>query len=938
MGVAALTAAWRQRTGGWPAAVPASGSAQPTHPVVEMYIGEAWTDISQWVRYEQGVVIRRGMSDAATALQAGRCALTVDNRDGRFTPRNPVGPWYGQIGRNTPIRVWRADGDVRRFRFHGEVTSWPPRWDTTGQDMYMPLEAAGMVQRLTQSGATRSTLYRALALLATTPPVAYWPCEDATGSTALASGLPGGQSMIVNGVPSLAAYSEFAASAPIPTVGTSTWLGNVPAHEATGASQVRFIIGVPAAGLTTGTILVRVWTTGTARRLDLEYDSSSSGGFGVRAYDQDGTLLDFTGYLSDAYNGKNLRVSIYATQSGANFTFGYNATEVGSADGPGLSVEVLGSDFGRIDAVRVGPNSDVGDAAIGHISVHTEVTSILDLTDELAAYVGETAGRRVERLAREEGIVFLSVGDLDDTAAMGTQQPGSLIGLLQECVDADMGVLYEPRDTLGLGYRTRVSLYNQTAALALDYAANELFGSVEPAYDDKDLANRVTATRQGGSSRTAELASGPLSVLAPPDGVYPYDQSVTVNVETDDQLSNIAGWRVRLGTVDETRYPKISVWLHNPRIAADTALVRTALVTDLGDRVTVSNLPSQLPPGDVQQLVQGTEEILRNPEHEITLVCAPAAPWNVATVDGAAYARADTGGSTVAQSVVSTTATSVDVHTTLSTSPVWITSDGIGGTGYAAQFPVDVVIGGEQMTVTACESKTWDTFTRSETDAWGTSDSGHTWDLAAGSVTERSVDGSQGLVVLSSAPSTIRFQQIIADVTDSEMMVAITPDQVATGAGFLPGIMFRGDGSRFYRCRLVLGTDQSVGLQVVENVTAIGSTVSLRWTYSAATKIWLRARMDGWRIRGRAWADGDRDPVTWQIDEVVPAGPNTFGSFGVTTSTFAGNTNVSPTFAYDAFDVITPQVMTVTRSVNGVTKSHARDDAVKLANPAYIPL
>jgi hypothetical protein len=59
--------------------------------------------------------------------------------------------------------------------------------------------------------------------------------------------------------------------------------------------------------------------------------------------------------------------------------------------------------------------------------------------------------------------------------------------------------------------------------------------------DDQATRNDITAVRKNGSSYRLVATSGPLSVQAPPLGVGRYDDSVTVNVQTDDQLQDQAG-------------------------------------------------------------------------------------------------------------------------------------------------------------------------------------------------------------------------------------------------------------------------------------------------------------------------------------------------------------------------------------------------------------
>jgi hypothetical protein len=75
------------------------------HLVVEAYLNSAWQDLSGYVRTADGVQITRGRKNEAGQAEPQQCTLTLDNTDGRFSVRNPTGPYFGTIGRNTPIRV-----------------------------------------------------------------------------------------------------------------------------------------------------------------------------------------------------------------------------------------------------------------------------------------------------------------------------------------------------------------------------------------------------------------------------------------------------------------------------------------------------------------------------------------------------------------------------------------------------------------------------------------------------------------------------------------------------------------------------------------------------------------------------------------------------------------------------------------------------------------
>lgn len=77
----------------------------PLPVTVELQLGGTWTDITSKVYVRDPITIKRGRSDPSRDVDPSTCQLTVDNRDGRFSPRNPAGAYYGLIGRNTPLRV-----------------------------------------------------------------------------------------------------------------------------------------------------------------------------------------------------------------------------------------------------------------------------------------------------------------------------------------------------------------------------------------------------------------------------------------------------------------------------------------------------------------------------------------------------------------------------------------------------------------------------------------------------------------------------------------------------------------------------------------------------------------------------------------------------------------------------------------------------------------
>lgn len=73
---------------------------------VEMRLGGAWVDVTSDVRVESGIRVTHGRRAEGRVSDPTTVEFTVNNRDGKYSPRNPTGPYYGQLGRNTPARAF----------------------------------------------------------------------------------------------------------------------------------------------------------------------------------------------------------------------------------------------------------------------------------------------------------------------------------------------------------------------------------------------------------------------------------------------------------------------------------------------------------------------------------------------------------------------------------------------------------------------------------------------------------------------------------------------------------------------------------------------------------------------------------------------------------------------------------------------------------------
>jgi hypothetical protein len=628
----------------------------------------------------------------------------------------------------TDTLTWTLGGDASivdpAIRFSGEVSDWPQRWDTTGTDVHVPILASGVLRRLSQgSTPLKSTLYRGYTTLADQPK-AYWPCEDGTDATEIASALAGHPPMFITPVtdsPSMASFTDFKCSAPLPTFNGSQWVGPVPSYTSTGDIQVWFLMAVPAGGSVDAQGVMTVRTIGTAPEWRVLYESDGS--LTVQAYAADGTQL-LTNTAAFDVNGRLLRVDLELSQNGSDVDWDLATLEVGESSGSVNSGTLASRTITKATSVTMNAGGDHTEIAVGHISVHDSIRSLFDLAEELNAYSGESAARRIQRLCGEEELSFRGIGDLDGCTPLGPQTPEQLVTLLREAAAADDGILYESRDLLGIEYRTGDSMYHQDAVLTLDYSAADL-SAIEPVDDDQRTRNDVTANRTDGSSARVTKETGPLSVQAPPDGVGRYDEAVTLNVESDGQLADKAGWRVHLGTVDEARYPQITLDLARANFIdanADQGLAVQDL--NIGERLVIANPPNWFPPDDISLLVQGCTETLANFTHAIQVNTSPETPWGQAGFYDDTDARYTSDGTVLAEDLT-TGETGVDVTT--ASGPVWSDADG----------DFDIIVGGERMTVTAISGTTANqtfTVTRSVNGVTKTHSTGATVELAAPTV------------------------------------------------------------------------------------------------------------------------------------------------------------------------------------------------------------
>ena len=599
---------------------------------------------------------------------------------------------------SVPVGTWTLEGFAAELdfsvRFSGEVAAWPPRWDLSDSDVWVPIVASGILRRLGQGQKPlRSALFRDLSrreLVA-----GYWPLEDPatdeTGTITFASGRIGGPAAEGANV-QVAAYSDLPASDAIPTVEANAYIAaNVPTYPTASVQRYFLLVVVPDGGVPDEEVRLVTWHMADSTLLKWEVLMMANGNMTIRAHTYVGTLAENQEIAFGLQGGAQVLLTLRLEQSGGDLDWEL-ATFAPDGGAGAFGDTLISQTIGRVAQIEISPSGggSLGGVAVGHLTVLYDIGAddIWDIMQSsLAAWSGESTGARLARLCEDEGVPLVLQGDVDDTEAVGVQEIDEFVDLLQVAADADLGFLGELRQGNALIYRTRYSLYNQAPALTLDYAAAEVFDPISPTDDDQHARNEVTVRRVRGAGLDRAPRGGAAFIDPPPDGIGLYDTEVDVSLGSDDQLPNQAGWRLHLGTVNELRVPTLTLLLHNPRMAAHLPAV--ARIAE-GDLIRIDNIPAWLGPGPLDLIVQGWSEQIGAIGREIEFTCTPSNAWEVAVLEDAILGRFDTAGSELAAPIdADDTALSVAV----TEGYLWTTDGG--------EVPFDIEIGGEVMTVTA---------------------------------------------------------------------------------------------------------------------------------------------------------------------------------------------------------------------------------------------
>lgn len=528
-------------------------------------------------------------------------------------------------------------------------------------------------------------------------PVAYWPCEDGKGATQIASGLTNGDPMTTAvAEPKYGESDTLRGSGPILKLNNAELNGVVPDYVDTEQAFTFHCAFHHPLALESAEAFVQLWTDSSSTEVWVLSFGETAGQlvFRVRALDVNSgvtVLFDHEWGINDFRDAPAIMIFSARQATPTTVTYSFTNTRYNQdgtvANSGGVTAQLATgvTNLGKLKRVQVDPGGGYKETAIGHIGVVNTYLEANNVRDAPGGNTGESPARRMNRLAYEENVPLVYCQGPISTMFLGPQRQDTLLDNWKDAAEFDLGRFYESRGAYSFEYRARSSLYNQEYFLDVDYTQGAVT-EVDTRDDDQATRNDITVKQQSGSSYRAVDETSSLSVLPPGEGgVGRYTDAPEVSTLSPVQLPDLAHWRLALGTIDEERYPAITV-----QPTGDVTLAQM-LSCGVGNRFRVRNLQARGKYEPIDQLVSGYELKLDQYNPTLTINGVPSSRYNIAVLG---EARLDSDTSELAENL-DTTETAVDVSTL---NAVWTTDP--------AEFPFDIMVGGERMTVTAISGAT----------------------------------------------------------------------------------------------------------------------------------------------------------------------------------------------------------------------------------------
>lgn len=593
-----------------------------------------WTDISAYVLKVEGLDVTVGRRDERSTADPNQLTLTLDNRDGRFTPMKSSGAYYPDVKIGRPIRVTATpSGQPDSVRFLGFVDEWGVGWPTAAATFATTsVVASSRMAWIAGNSPLRSLLSH--AILAESP-LCYWPLGEQGDLVTYADSIGSNHTRLRKSGGTVTFGDEHG---PLTDDSTAALFENGAGHLeldgslVTGSTfTVEGVICVTE-GIPTPTV-IRMTVPGPGNFLDLSIVYDTMGVAPAVA------TLTFQGDTGSAGVDTDVLPGVSDTEphhwaikvSGTSALLYWDGVSThGATAGAAYSASAASS-------IRIGDVAATGKVAFSHIAIHqsalaTSPTIVDHASATLDGFPSETTDLRLARYADMAGIpagdTDFAVGQVGAIRHIDTSDLGAL-DAMRRVETTEGGVLFDAADGT-LTFHGRAHRYAATAAAS--WAAGTGSSAViqanfEPVLDKSALVNRADVTAGAGSTVTTvdDTTSQDAYGLA----------AVSLSLDTDnaDEGAVRAGWIVGTYSEPALRAPTLTV-----EIAGMTAANQaTALGITVGDKITATSLPTQHEATSASYFVEGYSESIRPGSHQLTFNVSPASVFDVWILDDATY-------------------------------------------------------------------------------------------------------------------------------------------------------------------------------------------------------------------------------------------------------------------------------------------------------------
>lgn len=569
---------------------------------LEVKLNGVWTDITAYARLTNGNGITRtvGRSNEVDDSQPGSLTFGLDNVDGRFYPDSPTirtgpgataaNPYYPYFVEDAQVR-WHVNDGTSRLRFLGWITAIDPTFDgLRPESSFVTVTATDTLGRM-----SRGTLLSMLSQeqLASNP-LACYPISEPTGaqqaSDVSGNGMPALVTRVYGGAPGLS-YGN-----PGPGVDGNLAATFGPPAATTGYGKFLISVGGAAGTLTGLGYSIEAWVRldpAGAGQYDIVNAASADRSYevaiqttaaGVAGNNALAVLIaapgvSFVGSASPAIGDGQWHHVAACYDQGTNFNSSY-------LDGVAWENVSSGIAVGDYRDLRVGGGiygANIFYGSIAGVACYNRPLS----SSEVLAHAGGGLTIPTVTIASQASSVC-SYGGFSPAFESGygpqNATPFKTLGLtpldaLLTNVRSEGGLVYD--NGSGAYFRARSALHSGTVALNVD---------VEADLNGAPALSRSTINKVGFA--TAESIAGSQTVKDA-TAVALVGQAANVTLETSlaslVEIYSIASNRLALGVNRQTRISQIALDL----LTAKNNLYATALTLQPGDRVRLSNLPSE---------------------------------------------------------------------------------------------------------------------------------------------------------------------------------------------------------------------------------------------------------------------------------------------------------------------------------------------------------